>query len=305
MLTSMHSQAFSALRGRSKKTGCAVFSDGDNSEDEDQDLDDNIQISKPAASANKTLPTNHQLPLTLPPSKARIVQKKSSSIELSERTSSKIKISHFRPQFHDDDTFIPPDNTLDDDYTLTTSLLASPIISPPSRKLPTKIVSSSAASDSGCASTSKAAFKFSAKVDVPFHCPHVRCHDQVLANLPATLLTMFRDCAKLIYDNGLGAKGLSLTNLKICMELKIAREKDHARCCALSSGYHLVDISSLPDRVIAMQAELDLFMLNGEARQEAFVWTNLVEDLSGEHNLKKLNSGKSVPFAVIEAAQPG
>jgi hypothetical protein len=93
---------------------------------------------------------------------------------------------------------------------------------------------------------------------------------------------------------------------RICIEIGGAHIIDRARHFAKANGYVHVNPVAIPEHVVHW--ELDILHLVSNTKQHDFCysWENLVGKLkSAGTSLEALEKGKSVPYKVMEQAQPG
>ncbi|KAF7971101.1 hypothetical protein HWV62_22100 [Athelia sp. TMB] len=144
------------------------------------------------------------------------------------------------------------------------------------------------------------------ELDIPYVCPHWDCDHTVPANMPMTLIDMFRALALLVHNGGENAKGVAMAALKICMALAAFREADHARRAALALGYPTLDLPAIVPFVRGMKPELDVLIFTTTGKNSCFVWTNLLEELTDMgSDLQALEKGKANFSQLAMQARPG
>jgi hypothetical protein len=151
------------------------------------------------------------------------------------------------------------------------------------------------------------------EADIPLVCPEDDCDDEVTKNPSAGLVSLFRDRAQTIHEQGAKADGVYRLNLKICVTMRVTRNVDDKYKRAQKRGLFHVDFQLLANRVWDLKNVIDPLMIGPNARSGAYVWMNLLDDIKsiqaedgdGNYSLEELNTGTNIPQPIMDAARPG
>jgi hypothetical protein len=149
-------------------------------------------------------------------------------------------------------------------------------------------------------------FSERSQLDIPSKCPDEDCDDNIIYNPSSSLITLFRDRAKVIQEQGLNAVGVLKLNIRICVQIKIEEAAAQRSRRAEKHGLVNVDFQALANRVWDLKSIIDPLMSGPEARSKIFIWTYLFDDLkSHSYSVARLNKGKDVPHEIVATARPG
>jgi hypothetical protein len=120
---------------------------------------------------------------------------------------------------------------------------------------------------------------------------------------------LFKKHAQLIRSGGQYAKGVGPLEARICVEITAERTKSWHTCIATTRKWPIkINLTNVPERIIAMKEELDKVMTVMNSHEQFTVWEYLKEDLESVSktvdDLARMKTN-ATPIKLTDHARPG